>query len=214
MTVVLLAGCGGGAGGEERGAATGGLAGMVRDPAPRVDAEPLPDASRADAAMPLRAADDGLLLVYFGYTSCPDVCPTTMADLRIALGDLTQAERERVQVAMVTIDPTRDLGEVLTNYVQTFVPDGHALRTEDAVLLERVADRFGASYSVERGESGAIEVSHTAFLYVVDDAGLLRLQWPFGTTADAVSRDLDSLLQGLDRGGSAAAPDPTDQEVS
>lgn len=214
--VILIARCGGGGGGsEERSTASGALSGMVRDPAPRVDDESLPDASRADAAMPLRAADDGLLLVYFGYTSCPDVCPTTMADLRIALGDLAEAERARVQVAMVTIDPTRDLGGVLTNYVQTFVPDAHALRTEDTVLLERVADRFGASYSVERGESGAIEVSHTAFVYAVDDAGLLRLQWPFGTTADALSRDVQSLLQSLDSGGSpAAGPDSTDQEVS
>ena len=187
---------------------------MVRDPAPQVDADPLPDASRAEEAMPLRADRDGLLLVYFGYTSCPDVCPTTLSDLKVALGDLTGAERDRVRVAMVTIDPARDLGEVLTHYVQTFVPGAHALRTEDAALLERVADRFGASYSVERGESGAIEVSHTAFVYAVDDAGLLRLQWPFGTRADALTRDVESLLTSLDRGGSpTAAPHSNDQEV-
>lgn len=218
--VLLLAGCGGGgegaaSGSAPAGAPASGLSGMVRDPAPRVDADPLPDASQADAPMPLRADADGLLLVYFGYTSCPDVCPTTLSDLRVALGDLAAAERGRVRVAMVTIDPARDLDEVLTHYVQTFVPGAHALRTDDAALLERVADRFGASYGVERGANGAIEVSHTAFLYAVDDAGLLRLQWPFGTKADAVTRDVQSLLSSLDRGGPpAAAPDPTDQEVS
>ena len=214
LILLLGGGGGGGCGGATSDAPK--LHGYVRTPSLDVGGVTLPDVRPGGSERsPMRASPDGLLLVYFGYTSCPDVCPTTLSDIEVALGELRAAARERVRVAMVTIDPARDLGEVLTHYVQTFVPGAHALRTEDAALLARVADRFGASYSVERGESGAIEVSHTAFVYAVDDAGLLRLQWPFGTTPVAFARDVRALLDGFDPGGSRAAdPDSNDQEVS
>lgn len=185
---VLLAACGG-SGGD--GPAT--LAGTVREPAPEVAEVSLPDASTGgDLAM--RADDGGLLLVYFGYTSCPDVCPTTMADLRTALGDLDEAERDRVEVAMATIDPDRDSGDVITRYVQTFIPDGHALRTEGPAELRAAADAFGADYSVTPKPGDEPEVAHTAWLYAVDDAGRLRVQWSFGTPSEDITDDLSILL--------------------
>ena len=70
-------------GGDER-----ELVGLTRDPEPQVDGVALPDVSRGGAPFDFRAPDGGLLVVYFGYTNCPDVCPTTMADLRVALDDL------------------------------------------------------------------------------------------------------------------------------
>ncbi len=172
-------------------------AGIVRDPAPVVDGEPLPDAARGGEAFPFRADPGGLLVAYFGYMHCPDVCPTTMADLRGALGELPAGDAGRVRVAMVTVDPDRDTGEALTRYVHTFFPAGHALRTADAGLLRRVADRFGATYGVTTAADGRIEVSHTAFLYAVDSGGRLLLQWPFRTEPKVLSDDLRALLDAV-----------------
>jgi protein SCO1/2 len=156
----------------------------------------LPDASAGGEALSLVADEGSLLLVYFGYTSCPDVCPTTMADIRAALADLPEGDAGKVDLAMVTIDPGRDTGELLTGYVQSFVPGAHAIRVDDATLLRSTADAFGADYSVETAASGDIEVSHTGNLYAVDDQGVLRLQWAFGTTPEDLGRDLALLLDG------------------
>ena len=101
------------------------LVGMTRDPEPQVDAVALPDVANGGQPFDFRAAPDALLVVYFGYTNCPDICPTTMSDLRVALGELGD-QAERVDVAMVTVDPERDT-DVLADYVQGFVPDGHAI---------------------------------------------------------------------------------------
>jgi len=192
-SALLLAACG-----DDDADAPATLSGIVRDPAPVVGDVELPDVSNDAAPFPMRA-DDGLLVVYFGYTSCPDVCPTTMSDLRRALEALPAADAARVDVAMITIDPARDDADVLTRYVQTFVPDGHALRTDDDALLRRAADAFGADYSVTYAADGTPEVAHTGFLYAVDDTGHMRVQWPFGTQADAIERDLALLLDEMER---------------
>ena len=157
------------------------LSGIVREPLPVVDTVELPDATNDGEPLPFRADDQGLLLVYFGYTSCPDVCPTTMADLRVAVEGL-DADADRVEVAMATIDPDRDSGEALGSYVQSFIEDGHALRTDDDELLRAATDAFGADYSVSEAEDGEIEVMHTGSVYVVDDEGRMLVQWPFGTS--------------------------------
>lgn len=174
------------------------ISGIVRDPAPLVGDVTLPDVANDAAPFPLRAEDD-LLVVYFGYTSCPDVCPTTMSDLRRALEALPAQDAARIDVAMVTIDPVRDDADVLTRYVQTFAPDGHALRTDDDALLRRAADAFGADYSITYAADGTPEVAHTGFLYAVDGAGRMRVQWSFGTQPDAIERDLALLLDELER---------------
>lgn len=193
VALVLLAsgvaGCGDDGG-------SGALAGIVREPAPDVSAVTLPEASAGGAPMTFRATTGGLLVVYFGYLSCPDVCPTTMADLRTALGKLTAAERAKVSVVMVTIDPGRDTGDALSAYVRGFVgPTGRAARTDDDRALRRAAEAFGADYSVTTKSDGAVEVSHTAYLYAVDDQGKLRLTWPFGIKAPQLQNDLRLLLR-------------------
>lgn len=143
--------------------------------------------------MSMRADDSELLLMYFGYTSCPDVCPTTLADIRRSLSDLG-AGADRVEVAMATIDPERDTADILTGYVQSFVPGAHALRTDDDGALRSAADAFGADYGVTvDGED--IEVLHTGHVYVIDDEGQLLVTWPFGTSADEMRSDLEILLE-------------------
>lgn len=170
------------------------LVGLTRDPAPQVDAVALPDVSRGGEPFEFRAAEGELLVVYFGFTNCPDVCPTTMADLRAALADLGE-DAERVDVAMVTVDPERDT-PVLTEYVQSFVADAHAIATDDQSALQSVAGPFGVSYEVRTRPDGEIEVGHSSFLFAVDDAGALVVTWPFGTSADDIGADLDQLLAG------------------
>ena len=163
------------------------------EPAPQVDAVALPDLSRGGEPFALRAQPGGLLVVYFGYTNCPDVCPTTMSDVRTALRQLGD-DADRVDVAMVTIDPDRDT-PVLADYVSSFVEGGHTLATDDAAELRAVADPFGVSYLVAANAAGEIEVAHTPQLYVVDDAGRLALTWQFGVTADDLAGDLEQLLE-------------------
>ncbi|HEX7094444.1 MAG TPA: copper chaperone PCu(A)C [Acidimicrobiales bacterium] len=209
--LVTVAACGSSDDGQTT---TGALAGVVRDPAPVVNDIVLPDA--ASDGQPLRLqAEDGLLVVYFGYTSCPDVCPTTMSDLRRALGELQADKATQVDVAMITVDPARDTPEVLTRYVRSFFPDGHALRTDDAALLRRAADAFGADYSVSTTDDGRTEVTHTGFLYAVDRAGRLRVQWAFGTSSETIAQDLSRLLDERADGAVTDAPTvgPTVQDA-
>lgn len=155
----------------------------------------LRDASNYGEPFVMTAPDGGALIVYFGYTSCPDVCPTTMADLRTALADLGDTA-DHVTVAMATVDPDRDTDEVITDYVQFFVPSAHALRTEDADDLKAAADAFGVSYSVVRLVDGRVDVGHSPFMYAVDDSGEIRAVWMFGTEPDRMARDIAEIVSG------------------
>lgn len=171
------------------------FSGYTRSPAPSVAdvTFPLADGS-AQVAMP--ADPGGLRIVYFGYTSCPDVCPTTMSDLKRALAELPADQRDLVQVDMITVDPGRDVPEKIHDYVTTFIADGQALRTEDPELLRSTATAFGADYSVETTAEGEVEVEHTAELYAVDDTGHIVMVWPFGTPSADLAHDLGRLLEG------------------
>jgi protein SCO1/2 len=168
------------------------LSGFIRTPAPEVSTVSLPDVSSGGDEFRFSAPSGGILLVYFGYTSCPDVCPTTLADVRKALGELG-SDADRVSLAMATVDPVRDTDQVLTSYVQTFVPGSHALRTEDDDALRAAASVFGADYDVS-SVGGDVEVVHTGSLYAVDDTGVLRVTWPFGTRWEDLAADLELLL--------------------
>jgi protein SCO1/2 len=172
------------------------LGGLVRRPAPDVGSVVLDDA-RSGEPVATVASDDHVLLVYFGYTNCPDVCPTTLSDIRRALSTLDEADAERVDLAMITIDPDRDTPDLLAGYVASFVPDAQALSTTDDTVLRAAADQFGASYAVARAADGTIEVAHSASLYAVDDLGRLVVQWTFGTPPDDVAADLEFLLSGV-----------------
>jgi protein SCO1/2 len=189
VAVLVAAGCGGGDDHE--------LVGLTRDPEPQVDGTPLPDVAEGGQPFTIKAPPGGLLIVYFGYTNCPDVCPTTMADVKTALDDLGD-DAERVEVAMVSVDPERDI-PVLDDYVQSFVPGGHALATDDQAALQSAAAPFGVSYQVTTGPDGKIDVSHSSYLFAVDDAGKLVVTWPVGldetsTSADDLAADMRRLL--------------------
>lgn len=153
----------------------------------------LPDVSDSGVPFFFRAQDGEVLIVYFGFTSCPDICPTTLADLKSALS-VVEEQAGNVSVAMVTIDPDRDSAEALVDYVQWFIPGAHALRTADPVELKVASDAFGAEFSIVTTSDAGTEVLHTAYLYGVDDSGKVVATWPFGTEPDAIASDIASLL--------------------
>ncbi len=171
------------------------LSGFERLPNPVVNEVALPAVT--DGASPFRfeAAGGSLLVVYFGYTNCPDVCPTTLSDLRVALDSLAAEDRERIGTAMVTIDPDRDTDDVIEGYVRSFLPEAAAVRTEVDSDLRAVASAFGADYGVTTAEDGTIEVIHTGSLYAVNSNGELLLSWPFGVPASDIAKDLEILLE-------------------
>lgn len=140
-----------------------------------------------------RAPRGSLLYVYFGYASCPDVCPATLSDLRKAL-KLLGPDSNRVEVALVTVDSERDTGDLLLRYLDSFVRGGHALRPETQEQLGRAETAFGATSRVGRGTGGKIEVSHTAVSYLVDEAGQILVEWDFGAKPADIASDLRALL--------------------
>lgn len=177
---------------------TGELAGVVREPPLQVGDVSLPDVTPGQGGEPFtfRAPDNGLLLVYFGFTYCPDVCPTTLADIRTALEGLGP-DADRITVAMATVDPERDTPDVLHDYVEFFAGDrARALRTEDLDRLREVEEAFLASSELipVEGSGDEYEVEHTAVVYVVDDGGTVLVEWPFGTEPEAMQADLERLL--------------------
>ncbi|MFN8028676.1 MAG: SCO family protein [Acidimicrobiia bacterium] len=185
-----LAACGGG--GSD---APSSLQGVVRKPALQVGTVTLPDESPTAAGAPfaMKAAPGGLLLVYFGYTNCPDVCPTTLSDIGQALRKLPAGDRDKVEVAFATIDPDRDSGEKLASYLDHFVDGGHALRTTDTTMLQNAEAAFNVT-AKKVPEGTSYSMDHTAITFVVDDTGKVVVEWPFGTDAKTMAGDLQLLL--------------------
>jgi protein SCO1/2 len=169
------------------------LAGIVREPAPSVDATAVPSLTNPGADVEFRAEPGGFQAVYFGYTNCPDVCPTTMADWAVTLRRLPEDLAAQVSTVMVTVDPERD-NELLPGYVESFVADAEAAGTTDADRLAAAAEPFGVSYDVTTNDEGDIEVAHSGFLYLVDDQGKLVVTWPFGTSSTEMAADLEQLF--------------------
>ena len=189
LATIVVAACGG----DDDTNADRELAGYRRDPAPVVAELSLPDLAADGDEFALRAEPGEILAVYFGYTNCPDFCPTTLSDLRLATRRMDPADAERVELAMVTVDPERDL-PILAGYVTSFLDDAHALGTDDAGRLAEVAAPFGVGYEVTTNDEGEIEVAHTTSLYAVDDDGEIVLTWQFGVPIDDLAADLTQLL--------------------
>jgi protein SCO1/2 len=134
-----------------------------------------------------------LVVMFFGYTQCPDVCPTTMTDLaaiRKALG----AEGEKLQSVFVTIDPERDTPEVLKAYVANFGPGVVALRGTPEQTAA-AAKEFKVFYAKVPGRNGgAYTMDHSAASFVFDPAGRVRLYVPYGGDQKKFAADLKQLV--------------------
>ena len=130
-----------------------------------------------------------VVVLYFGYTFCPDVCPTTLAKLNQAMGLLGDKAQD-VQVIMISVDPKRDTPAVLQEYKAHFNPTFIGL-TGDPDTIDRIATTYGVYYEAEEGsEATGYLVNHTATLMIVDRDGYLKLVLPFEGTAEEVADDL------------------------
>jgi len=135
-----------------------------------------------------------VVTVFFGFTHCPDVCPTTLSEMKLVLNELG-ADASRVQVLFVTVDPERDTPEILKQYVPSFDP-GFLGLYGDAKATAEVARNFKVFYQkVPGAKPDTYTVDHTAASYVFDPQGRLRLFVRHGKLQPLVS-DLRLLLQG------------------
>jgi len=133
------------------------------------------------------------VVIFFGYTHCPDVCPTTLSDLSQAL-KLLGKEADKVQVLFVTVDPARDTPELLAQYVPAFNP-GFLGLYGDEVATVKVAKEFRIFYQKHQSKNGKdYEVDHTAGTYVFDQSGKIRLFMSYGEGAESIAQDLRALL--------------------
>ena len=151
----------------------------------------LPD---ADGKMRTLADFKGkVTLVFFGYTQCPDVCPTTLAELAAVKRDLGK-DGDRVQGVFVSVDPQRDTAEILKAYMASFDPGFVALRGTPEQIQATARD-FKVFYAQVPGKTeGSYTVDHTAGTYVFDASGKVRLFLRYGSGAEALRHDLKLLL--------------------
>ena len=134
-----------------------------------------------------------VVAVFFGYIHCPDVCPTTLSDFALALKQMGPLAG-RVQVIFVTVDPQRDTPDVLKQFVPAFDPGFLGMAT-DAESLRQLAKEYKVVYqktSVKAADDYLID--HSAGTYIYDPQGNLRLLMPYGSTPDAIAKDLTALL--------------------
>jgi len=135
-----------------------------------------------------------VVVLFFGYTHCPDICPTTLADVAAVMKQLGP-DVARVQVLFVTVDPERDTPEVLAKYVPAFDPGFVALHG-DAAATQRAAKEFRIFYEKRAGGApDAYTVDHSGQSYVLDAQGKLRLFVRHDRIAQDLAEDLRALLK-------------------
>lgn len=148
-----------------------------------------------DSGKTVTAADfrGKVILLYFGYTHCPDICPLTMAHLHEVMQKLGK-QADDVRILFVTVDPARDTPQVLREYVHAF--DSHAIGlTGSPGDIEALVKRYRASFTriPDQHDSG-YEVSHSAGIYIFDRAGRARLLATPANTQDQLVHDLHLLI--------------------
>lgn len=148
----------------------------------------------ANGPVSLRELRGKVVLVYFGYTFCPDICPTSLAFTSQGLNLLTPDELARTQVLFISVDPERDTLEKLKEYGAFFHPNILGL-TGSPQQIAAVAKSYGASYSKQdTGSAGGYVVDHSATTYVVDTGGKLSATLQHGTPPAEVAQAIRAAL--------------------
>jgi protein SCO1 len=166
------------------------LYGVVIDPP-----KPMPDFVLESAGGPVKLSDSRgkIVVLYFGYLSCPDVCPTTLAALREALNSLGE-KADQVQVLFVSVDYKRDTPEKVRGYATNFHPNFIGLAGSQA-QIESVTKDFGIYYKLNQPDAnGFYTVEHTATVQLLNPAGELMMTWPYGIQPNEMASDLKALL--------------------
>jgi protein SCO1/2 len=183
LVFVLLSGCGGPSGAPEKFLTT--------------------DVTGADFARDFSLTDHNgksrsladfkgrVVVVFFGFTHCPDICPTTLGELALALKKMG-ADAKDIQVLFVTIDPERDTQQALAQYVTTFDPGFLGLRGSPEET-QAIAKEFKV-VSQKQGAGASYSMDHSAGAYLFDPRGRLRLYATPGQKADALAHDIKLLL--------------------
>ena len=136
-----------------------------------------------------------VVVMFFGYTQCPDVCPTTLTEMQQVMA-LMGPQSDKVQVLFVTVDPERDTAAILKQYVPAFDPRFLGLRPVDDAALEKVAKDFKIYYKKVPGTSpGSYTMDHTAGSYAFDPQGRLRLYVKHAQGPETLAHDLKELLK-------------------
>lgn len=136
-----------------------------------------------------------VVLIFFGYTFCPDVCPATLADAKRLIEGLGD-QAEQVDFLFITVDPERDTPEVLGNYVANFHPAIIGLTGSEEALAAMREDYFVfAEKEVIEDSAVGYLMAHTARVFLVDPAGRLRLSYAFGTLPDDILQDVRYILK-------------------
>jgi protein SCO1/2 len=135
-----------------------------------------------------------VVVLFFGYTQCPDVCPTTLSQLATAMNKLGP-DAARVQVLFVTVDPERDTPALLARYVPAFYPTFLGLYGDSAATAA-TAKEFKVIYEKQPGTTpGTYSVDHSAGTFVFDPQGKLRVYESYGQGPDAFAHDIGELLK-------------------
>ena len=220
LTIMLLAACGRGAAQPEP---TQAAAGVDEQPAAASNvvvgdgeaspyngtflegdnpAFPITATNEENETFDMSELQGNYVLVNFGYTSCPDICPVTLANLMLAYNELSEAQQEQVDVLFVTVDPARDTPERLNSYLSSFSEDFSGLYIPDEQDLETVKAAYGVFSEVrEPEETGEVDlenyfVDHTGGVYVIGPEGTFKLFLSHDASADAIRSDLLTLMEG------------------
>ncbi|MBL8062842.1 MAG: SCO family protein [Anaerolineales bacterium] len=136
-----------------------------------------------------------LVLIYFGYTFCPDICPATLANVAQALRDMGDEKASEIQTIMISLDPERDTPEKLAAYVTHFHPTFIGITGSQDDLIT-ITTLYGIFFQKKEGSSATdYLIDHTATLMVIDREGYLKLVFPFGVTSKEIAEDLEYMLR-------------------
>jgi len=136
-----------------------------------------------------------VVVMFFGYTQCPDVCPTTLTEMQQVMA-LMGPKSDKVQVLFVTVDPQRDTAEILKQYVPAFDPRFLGLRPADEASLDKVTKDFKIYYKKVPGtKPDSYTMDHTAGSYAFDPEGRLRLYIKHAQGPETLAHDLKELLR-------------------
>ncbi|MBZ0293855.1 MAG: SCO family protein [Anaerolineae bacterium] len=146
----------------------------------------------ADSGEPMSLSDlrGKVVLLYFGYTNCPDICPITLGDykqVKADLGDLA----DDVAFLMISVDGTRDTPDRMASYLENFDPEFIGMTGEDQVLTKIGAD-YGLYYEVQQGENYTVD--HTASIFMINPDMELTTVFTYGTEPEVITEDIRDLL--------------------
>lgn len=150
----------------------------------------------SDGEVSLSDFQGKLVVLYFGYTFCPDICPTNLGSLSLAYQALTPAQKEQVQVLFISIDPVRDTPERLKQYTGYFAMNAIGL-TGTPANLNQIARNYGVVYLSHQTnpDDQYYAVDHSAFTYIIDPQGQLTTQLPHATSAQEFTNAIQNTLK-------------------